>query len=85
MRESQAVMQTRAAAVEDSALSSGGEMRVEDEGGGLKGRGWGFRIETKKKQRQHVNDLGAMREGCVRGVRQDEGRGARGVMREGEG
>ena len=82
MRESQAVMQTRAAAVEDSALSSGGEMRVEDEGGGLKGRGWGFRIETKKK---HVKVLGAMREGCVRGVRQDEGRGARGVMREWEG
>jgi hypothetical protein len=51
-------------------------------GGGLKGRGWGFRIETKKK---HVKVLGAMREGCVRGVRQDEGRGARGVMREWEG
>ena len=82
MRESQAVMQTRAAAVEDSALSSGGEMRVEDEGGGLKGRGWGFRIETKKNV---VQVLGAMREGCVRGVRQDEGRGARGVVREWEG
>ena len=64
------------------ALSSGGEMRVEDEGGGLKGRGWGFRIETKKNV---VQVLGAMREGCVRGVRQDEGRGAGGVMREWEG
>ena len=54
--------------------------------GGSVGARMGFQeIETKKKQRQHVNDLSAMREGCVRGVRQDEGRGARGVVREWEG